>query len=112
MDFDKKKLIAMVEKKLQDLVDSEDLVDTESMAVVKGKPMEKESQGLMELLKMMGGGKAKVDIESEDEGPLEISESMCPMCEGEGCEACEGEDDGLGVSAKNKKMIMMALSKK
>lgn len=111
MDFDKKKLIAMVEKKLQDLVDSEDLVDTESMAVVKGKPMGEDSKGLMDLLKLMGRGATKVEIETEDEGPIEMSGESCPMCEGEGCEAC-GEDDGLGVSAKNKKMIMMALSKK
>ena len=97
MEFDKKKLIAMVEKKLQDLLDSEELVDHEAMSVVKGKPMPEDGKGLMDLLKMFGGGKAEIEIEQEESDEMPMDDM---------------EEDESGVSAKNKKMIMMALSKK
>lgn len=94
MDFDKKKLVMMVEKKLQELIDSEDLVDMESLSSVNGKPMPEDGKGIMDIIKMLGGGKG---ISNEDDEALEMPEM---------------EDEEDGVSHKNKKMIMLALSKK
>jgi hypothetical protein len=108
MEFDKKKLLEMVQKKLQELIDSDELVDHESIMSVKGKAMPEEGKGLTDLLKMFGGGKAEIEIEAEEKED-EMEGPECPMCGGEGCPKCADES---GVSSKNKKMIMMALSKK